>query len=295
MSADVTVLGLGPMGAALAGAFLAAGHRTTVWNRTPGKAGALVAEGAAEAASAGQAVTASPLTVICLATYDAARDVLAPAAGELAGRTVVNLTSGSPDHARQTAAWAGLHGIRYLDGVIMTTPPGIGTPDVLLLFGGPQADFDACRETLSALGDPVHLGTDPALPSVHDTALLALMWGTLTGWLHGAALVGADGPGGNVTATAYTAVADRWMTTVRTFMTAYAPHIDAGRYPGGDFPLRLHHMTMDILTHAGELRGVSSGLPELCQGLVGRGIEAGHGDDSFARLIEFIRKGGGPA
>lgn len=295
MCADVTVLGLGPMGAALAGAFLAAGHRVTVWNRTPGKAGALVAEGAAEAPSAARAAAASPLTVVCLATYDAVHAVLAPAAGALAGRTVVNLTSGSPVHARRTDAWAGRHGIRYLDGVVMTTPQGIGTPDVLLLFGGPQAGFDDCRGTLAALGDPVHLGTDPALPSVHDTALLALMWGTLTGWLHGAALLGADGPGGNVTATAYTAVADRWMKTVRTYMTTYAPHIDAGRYPGGEFPLRLHHMTMDIVAHAGELRGASSGLPELCQGLVGRAIEAGHGDDSFARLIEFIRKDGGPA
>lgn len=36
--APVTVLGLGPMGRALASAFLAAGHPVTVWNRTPGRA-----------------------------------------------------------------------------------------------------------------------------------------------------------------------------------------------------------------------------------------------------------------
>ncbi len=47
LSADrsVTVVGLGPMGRALAGAFLAAGVRTTVWNRTPGRDTELVAEG----------------------------------------------------------------------------------------------------------------------------------------------------------------------------------------------------------------------------------------------------------
>ena len=39
----VTVLGLGPMGRALAGAFLAAGVPTTVWNRTASRAGALAA------------------------------------------------------------------------------------------------------------------------------------------------------------------------------------------------------------------------------------------------------------
>lgn len=174
----------------------------------------------------------------------------------------------------------------------MTTPAGIGSPDALLLHGGPQPVFEDCRATLAALGDPVHVGTDTARPSVYDTALLALMWGTLTGWLHGAALVGADGPGGNATATAYTEVADRWTRTVRTFMGAHAPHIDSGHCPGGDFPLRLHLMTMDILAHASELRGVSSGLPELFRELTGRAVDSGHGDDSFARLIEFMRKGG---
>ncbi len=42
----VTVIGLGPMGQALAGAFLKNGHPTTVWNRSAGKAEALVAQGA---------------------------------------------------------------------------------------------------------------------------------------------------------------------------------------------------------------------------------------------------------
>jgi 3-hydroxyisobutyrate dehydrogenase-like beta-hydroxyacid dehydrogenase len=48
----VTVLGLGEMGSALAGAFLGGGLPTTVWNRSPGKADALVAKGAVGAASA---------------------------------------------------------------------------------------------------------------------------------------------------------------------------------------------------------------------------------------------------
>src|ERR1044072_8092422 len=47
--APVTVLGLGPMGQALAGAFLAQGHPTTVWNRTAARAGGLVARGATRA------------------------------------------------------------------------------------------------------------------------------------------------------------------------------------------------------------------------------------------------------
>ncbi|MEV5240367.1 NAD(P)-binding domain-containing protein [Streptomyces cinnamoneus] len=290
MNTHVTVLGLGPMGSALAGAFLAAGHRTTVWNRTPGKAAALVGQGAVEAESAAEAVAAGPLIVVCLATYEAVREVLHPLADATAGRSLVNLTSGSPPHARETACWAERHGAAYLDGSVMTTPPGIGDPDVLVLYSGSRAAFDDHRATLSALAEPVHLGTDAALASVYDTALLSLMWSTLAGWLHGTALVGADGPGGNASARAYTDVARRWMTTVGRFMTAYAPQIDAGRYPGDDFPLRLHRSTMDLLVHASELRGVESGLPELLRDLTGRAIAAGHGEDSYARLVEFMRK-----
>jgi 3-hydroxyisobutyrate dehydrogenase-like beta-hydroxyacid dehydrogenase len=42
----VTVIGLGPMGRAMAGALMRAGHPVTVWNRTPRRADELVAEGA---------------------------------------------------------------------------------------------------------------------------------------------------------------------------------------------------------------------------------------------------------
>ncbi|MFD0855163.1 NAD(P)-binding domain-containing protein, partial [Actinomadura adrarensis] len=42
---SLTLLGLGDMGAALARAWLAAGHPLTVWNRTPARAEPLKAEG----------------------------------------------------------------------------------------------------------------------------------------------------------------------------------------------------------------------------------------------------------
>ena len=47
----VTLIGLGPMGQAMVRTLLAAGHPVTVWNRTPSRADALVAEGATRAAT----------------------------------------------------------------------------------------------------------------------------------------------------------------------------------------------------------------------------------------------------
>lgn len=56
---SVTVLGLGPMGQALAAALLDAGHHTTVWNRTEAKAAQLLSRGARWAPNPARAVTAS--------------------------------------------------------------------------------------------------------------------------------------------------------------------------------------------------------------------------------------------
>lgn len=57
--APVTVIGLGLMGSALAGAFLANGNPTTVWNRSAEKADSLAAQGARRAATVADAVMAS--------------------------------------------------------------------------------------------------------------------------------------------------------------------------------------------------------------------------------------------
>lgn len=284
----VSVLGLGRMGSALAGAFLAAGHPTTVWNRSAAKADALVARGAARAGSPGAAVAASELVVVCVTTYDDVRAVLGPVAGALAGRTLVNLTSGSPEQARESAAWAAEHGADYLDGAIMTTPPGIGSTEFMLLCGGSPTAFATHRRTLASLADPVDLGADPALASLYDTALLGLMWSALSGWLHGAALTGSE----KVSAADFTPVAIRWLTAVTGFMSTYAPQIDAGHYPGDDATLDIHLATMDHLVHASEARGLDVELPELLKAFTARAVAAGHGGDSYARLIEVVRDGG---
>jgi 3-hydroxyisobutyrate dehydrogenase-like beta-hydroxyacid dehydrogenase len=283
----VTVIGLGSMGTALAEAFRAAGRSTTVWNRTPGKADELVARGARRAETLADALAASPLIVVCVLDYDTTDALLAGHEEALAGRTLVNLSSGSPEQARAAAAWARGVGVEYLDGAIMITPPGIGSPDAMLLYSGNPASFERHKATLALLGDPIDLGDDAGAAALYDTALLGLMWSALSGWLHGAAVLAADG----VSATAFTPTAQRWLAgAVTVFMGTYAPQVDAGAYPGDDATLDVHLAAMGHLVHAARARGVDTALPELSRAYVRRAIEAGHGSDSYARLIESFAK-----
>ncbi|QKW08217.1 NAD(P)-dependent oxidoreductase [Streptomyces sp. NA04227] len=285
----VTVLGLGSMGSALAAALIERGHPVTVWNRSAAKARPLVDRGARSAATPEEAIAASPLVLACVLDYDALYSVLDPAASALAGKALVNLTSGAPEQAHEAVTWARRHGVDYLDGAIMTTPPGVGSPEMMFLYSGSPTLFETHRPTLAALGDPLFLGTDPGLASLYDAALLGLMWSTMTGWLHGTALVGAD----RTPATEFTLVAVRWLTAVAGFLTTYAPQVDAGRYPGDDATVDIQITAIGHLIHAAANRGVDNALPELLRTAMRKAKAAGHGSDSFASVIEVLRGGPG--
>ncbi|MEU9675591.1 NAD(P)-binding domain-containing protein [Streptomyces parvus] len=285
----VTVIGLGQMGSALAAALLDRGHPITVWNRSAEKAQSLVARGARQAATPEEAVAASPLIIVCVLDYDALHATLDPAAGSLAGKSLVNLTSGSPEQAEEAAAWARSHAADYLDGAILTTPPGVGSPEMMFLYSGSPTVLDAHRPALEALGDPLHLGAEPGLASLYDAALLGLMWSTMTGWLHGTALVGAE----RIEAKAFTPVAVRWLSAVTGFMTTYATQVDAGHYPGDDATVDVQIATIDHLLHAAAARGLDNALPELLKSTMERTRDAGHGSSSYASVIEVLRKGAG--
>jgi 3-hydroxyisobutyrate dehydrogenase-like beta-hydroxyacid dehydrogenase len=274
------------MGSALAAALLERGHETTVWNRSAHRAQSLVDRGARLAATPEEAIAASPLTIACVLDYEVLHGILGPVAGSLAGKVLVNLTSGSPEQAHEAAAWARAHAADYLDGAIMTTPPGVGSPEMMFLYSGSHDVFEAHRPTLATLGDPLHLGTDPGLASLYDAALLGLMWSTMTGWLHGTALVGAE----KTPATAFTPVAIRWLTAVAGFLNTYAPQVDAGRYPGDDATVDVQIAAIDHLIHAAAARGIDNALPELLKSAMERTKAAGHGSDSYASVIEILKK-----
>lgn len=284
--APVTVIGLGLMGTALAEAFLRRGHPTTVWNRSPEKADGLVAKGAVRADTVEAAVTASPLVVVCVLDYAAVHTILDPVTEALAGRTMVNLTSGSPSTVRTTAVWAAEHGIDYLDGAIMMTPSGIGAPETQLLYSGDAAAFDRHEDTLRALGGlPTFLSDDPGLAALYDLALLSIMYSTLTGFLHATALVNAD----KVSATEFVPFATGWLTGVTSFLPEMAKQVDDGDYSSREANLAMQFNLWDEFARVSAERGIDDQPMTYVGSLIERAIAGGHGQDDFASVIEVIR------
>jgi 3-hydroxyisobutyrate dehydrogenase-like beta-hydroxyacid dehydrogenase len=282
----VTVVGLGAMGSALAEAFLDQGYPTTVWNRSAGKADPLVARGAIRAATVADATAASGLVVVCVLDYAVFHEVF-DHVDDLSGRVLVNLTNGTPEQARQTAAWAEERGASYLDGGIMAVPPMIGGPEAVLLYSGTRNAFESHQKELGSLGTGTYLGADPGLASLYDLALLGGMYGMFAGFLHATALVGTEG----ARATEFVSLLAPWLHGMIEALPGLAEQIDAGNYTKDvESNLKMQAVAYANIVEASRAQGIDVALIEPMQKLIERRIADGHGTDDISGLIELIVK-----
>jgi 3-hydroxyisobutyrate dehydrogenase-like beta-hydroxyacid dehydrogenase len=279
----VSVLGLGAMGHALARAFLDAGHPTTVWNRTPGRAAGL--DGARVAGSAAEAVAASPLVVVCLVDPDAADAVLASTGTAPAGRTVVDLTNTSPGRARDRAHDLSARGASAVDGGIMATPPMIGGPYAMLLLSGDREAFERSRDVLSALGETRFVGDDPGSAALYDLALLSGMYGMFGGALHAFGLARSSG----LRAAELAPMLEDWLRAMLTGLKDTAAEVDDGATGPATSPLAMQAAGFVNLRTAATELGMRNDLLAGIGGLIDEAVAAGHGDEDIAAVAGLLR------
>ncbi|MFJ6049283.1 NAD(P)-dependent oxidoreductase [Streptomyces sp. NPDC092307] len=153
----IAFLGLGHMGAPMARHLLARGHDLTVWNRTPGRAGPLVAAGAVLAPSPAEAVRDADLVITMLADPQALRAVAESVLPALRpGTHWIDTSTVGPDPVRELAG-------RLPAGVTLTDAPVMGSVDRaaagqlwVLAGGGPPPG--PVRAVLDALGEVTECG-----------------------------------------------------------------------------------------------------------------------------------------
>jgi 3-hydroxyisobutyrate dehydrogenase-like beta-hydroxyacid dehydrogenase len=284
MTKRVSVLGLGEMGSAIAKTFVDRGYRTTVWNRTASKSAPLVDAGATAAATAAEAVAASPLVVVCVLDSAAVDEVLDAVDGAVAGRVLVNLTSGSPGHARTIERWASECGAEYLDGKILGDPPYVGTPNVLFPFSGSRSAFDAHESTLRELGSITYHGEDAGLAAVEFLAQVAVGYELLIGFLHALRLVQAEG----VDVAEFAERVAGTMAGYAPLLTSIGKAVESGEYPPDLGPLDVQAALMDDLISHRVSIGVEAVRMREVKELMDRRIAGGHGQEGFASLFELL-------
>ncbi|MEU2427312.1 NAD(P)-binding domain-containing protein [Streptomyces sp. NPDC007851] len=287
--ASVTILGLGPMGRALASAFLNARHPVTVWNRTPGKAGDLPDQGAVVAGSAQDAVQAGQVIIVCLIDYAAVRATLEHLPADWENRQLVNLTSGEPAQARQMSEWASSRGIDYLDGAVLTPTPAIGTSAAAVLLSGSRDVYEAVQETMAALGGTaMHLGDDPGQASAYEVALLDIFATSVNGIVHAFALASAEGIEPERFAAFATGIGELLPEMIRRF----AQQIQTGHYPGDRSTIASAAAGITHIISTATSHGIDVGVLTAAKSVIDQAVAGGYGPEGLARLTTVLHKAG---
>lgn len=155
---SVAFLGLGVMGYPMAGHLARAGHRVTVYNRTPAKAQSWVAEfGSISGAPATHSHAATPreaalqadIVFCCVGNDDDLRSVTLGADGAFAGMrqgtVFVDHTTASADIARELSLAAGNIGLQFIDAPVSGGQAGAQNGLLTVMCGGDSAAFAAVQ------------------------------------------------------------------------------------------------------------------------------------------------------
>ena len=151
-------VGLGVMGAPMAGHLALAGHAVTVYNRTASKAQALAAEFAAQgmrcAATPRQAAEGADIVFCCVGNDDDLRSVVLGADGALAGMradsVLVDHTTASAQVAREIYAAAQGQGLHFLDAPVSGGQAGAQNGALTVMVGGDSTPFERVRPVAMA-------------------------------------------------------------------------------------------------------------------------------------------------
>lgn len=287
---DVTMIGLGPMGTALAGLLLEAGRSVAVWNRSPEKSVAMGQRGAVPVPTPAAAIAASPVTLICVYDYAAVETILAGegAGAAMRGRLIVSLGTGSPEDAVHIEAIVRRHGGRYLDGAIQAAPSQMGRDDTPILMSGPSVDFRQAEQMLRTLaGNLVYLGEEIGAAASMDLSTLSYVYGSFAGFLHGARIAEAAG----VDVAAYGDLVNAISPSFGAFFQHEGRVIASGDFRTTESPLRISIPAVKRILTTSERLGLNTELPAVVDRWLQRADAEGLADQEVAAVIKVLRDG----
>lgn len=163
---DVAFLGLGSMGAPMARNLLKAGHRLSVWNRSPQKAEPFAALGARVAATPAEAAEGADAAVTMLADDAALGRTVFSGDGLLAalapGAVHVGMSTVGVSLSRRVGDAHASRGQGYVAAPVFGRPDAAEAARLRVVAAGKADDVERCRPVFDAVGQQTFVvGDEP--------------------------------------------------------------------------------------------------------------------------------------
>jgi 3-hydroxyisobutyrate dehydrogenase-like beta-hydroxyacid dehydrogenase len=260
---DVAFIGLGNMGAAMAGSLMAAGHKLTVYNRTRTRAEPLQASGAKVAATPREAAAAAPTLITMLADDQAVEEVMfAPGHARDAlrrGAVHVSMSTISVALSRRLTEEHQEKGQHFIAAPVFGRPDAAAQKKLFIVPAGPPDQIERCRPLFEAMGQKTFvMGEDPPAASVAKLAGNFLITAVIESLAETTALVRKYGLDGRVfldllTGSLFAAPAYR----------TYGALVTSGKFEPAGFKLPLGFKDNRLLLAAAEEAAVPMPLASL--------------------------------
>jgi 3-hydroxyisobutyrate dehydrogenase len=288
----IAFLGLGVMGAPMAGHLARAGHRVTAYNRTASRARAWLDKYRAEgldvttAATPAEAAAGQDVVITCVGNDNDLAEVVLGDMGALAampgGALFVDHTTVSPAIARRIAAEAVSRGIDALDAPVSGGQAGAENGKLAIMCGGSARTMERARPVMQAYGARmVHIGEAGAGQAAKAVNQICIA-GTLAGLSEGVRFAQAAGLDmAKVLAAVSGGAAQSWQMENRWATMA------AGEF---DFGFAIDWMRKDLAIALAEARrnGVELPVTELVDGYYAEVQAQGGGRQDTSALIRHL-------
>ena len=284
-------VGLGTMGAAMAGHLARAGYPLTVWNRSPGRSAPLVEGGATAATTVAELAAASDVVVICVSdTPDVEAVLFGPAGvagGARPGTLVIDCSTIAPGATRGFAARLAEYGVAMVDAPVSGGSEGAQKATLTIFVGGAPADFERAEPILARIGKTIThvgpIGAGQAVKAVNQVILAGAYLGVAEGIVL-AMKAGLDVE--QVVAALGGGAAQSWVLANRS------GRMLANEYPLG-FKVALHLKDLRIGLGLADELGVDLPVSRLCAEIEDGVVAAGHGEDDVSAVARDIRQRSG--
>ena len=284
---DISVIGLGDMGSALARTLLQAGYSVTVWNRTAGKTDALEGAGAAVADSAQQAISASPATIICITSHVQTIDLLKNCSAALRGKAIIELSTGGSTEAEELAALLSAHDASWLIGIINAYPTAIGKAETVLSVVGEAEVWQAWEKPIRALGgSSAHVGTEAGMLAALFAALFTTRQGFMFGMIYGGLVCKHAG----IPLDVFARQVPVSLGVLPSYHQYFADTVPSGNFDNPPASMTTYANALDDALSTFKATGAPAELPQLFSDLAHRGVDAGLHDKALTALVDLLSK-----
>ena len=280
-------VGLGTMGAAMAGHLGRAGHPLTVWNRTAERAARLVADGATIAASPADLAASSDVVLVCVSDTPDVEAVLfgldGVGAGASPGSLVIDCSTIAPGATRVFAGRLAAVGVEMVDAPVSGGSEGAQKATLTIFVGGTAGAFERARPILEHLGRTIThvgpIGSGQAVKAVNQVILAGAYLGVAEGIVL-AMKAGLDVE--QVVEALGGGAAQSWVLANRS------GRMIANDYPLG-FKLALHLKDLSIALGLADEVGAELPVSRLCADVETDLMSDGHADDDISAVARWIR------